>query len=448
MAERFSKIGFVLSIIGAAIGLGNAWKFPYMVGSNGGSAFILIYLFFAFAVGLSIFFAEMAMGKISRLDTVGAFKSLATKGASSWKFAGIIMVTGLFIASFYTLIIGWVLKYVILSFGELPKDMASSETLFVNFTSNGIGEQILYFSIAFFAYFFILTKGVKSGIEHINVYLIPALFILLLLMLGYSFGMEGFDKAAKFLLVPDFSKIDQAAVLNALGLAFFTMCVGIGCILTYSSSLSDDTTLFTSSLYVVFANIIISVIIGLIVFTFTFEFGSEPSKGAGLAFISLPTLFAKLGAIGQILAVAFFAALIFAGITSAISIVEPFVFFLIREYGMSRKKALCIVGAGIFIVGFLCLLSNIENVGDKFMIFGKNFFDFLDFTASNILLPISGIGGAIFVGYFMKRDALYVLFSPYMSDFVFNTWYFLLRYVAPVCVLIIMINELLKVFNG
>ncbi|MBF0924402.1 MAG: sodium-dependent transporter, partial [Campylobacter concisus] len=128
--------------------------------------------------------------------------------------------------------------------------------------------------------------------------------------------------------------------------------------------------------------------------------------------------------------------------------VEPFVFFLIREYGMSRRKALSIVGAGIFIVGFLCLLSNIENVGDKFMLFGKNFFDFLDFTASNILLPISGIGGAIFVGYFMKRDALYVLFSPYMSDFVFNAWYFLLRYVAPVCVLIIMINELLKVFNG
>ena len=350
MAERFSKIGFVLSIIGAAIGLGNAWKFPYMVGSNGGSAFILIYLFFAFAVGLSIFFAEMAMGKISRLDTVGAFKSLATKGANSWKFAGVIMVTGLFIASFYTLIIGWVLKYVILSFGELPKDMASSETLFVNFTSNGINEQILYFSIAFFAYFFILTKGVKSGIERINVYLIPALFILLLLMLGYSFGMEGFDKAAKFLLVPDFSKIDQAAVLNALGLAFFTMCVGIGCILTYSSSLSDDTNLFTSSLYVVFANIIISVIIGLIVFTFTFEFGSEPSKGARLAFISLPTLFAKLGVVGQILAVAFFAALIFAGITSAISIVEPFAFFLIREYGMSRRKALSIVGAGIFIV--------------------------------------------------------------------------------------------------
>ena len=345
--DRFSKVGFVLSIIGAAIGLGNAWKFPYMVGSNGGSAFILIYLFFAFVVGLSIFFAEMAMGKISRLDTVGAFKSLATKGENSWKFAGVVMVTGLFIASFYTLIIGWVLKYVILSLGELPKDMASSEALFVNFTSKGIEEQILYFSIAFFAYFFILTKGIKSGIERINVYLIPALFILLLLMLGYSFGMNGFDEAAQFLLVPDFSMIDQGAILNALGLAFFTMCIGIGCILTYSSSLGNDTNLFTSSLYVVFANIIISVIIGLIVFTFTYEFGSEPSKGAGLAFISLVTLFAKLGLLGNFLAFAFFTSLFFAGITSVISLVEPFIFFLNKSLGFSRNRSIIIVGAGV-----------------------------------------------------------------------------------------------------
>ena len=442
MAERFSKIGFVLSIIGAAIGLGNAWKFPYMVGSNGGSAFILIYLFFAFAVGLSIFFAEMAMGKISRLDTVGAFKSLATKGASSWKFAGVIMVTGLFIASFYTLIIGWVLKYVILSLSELPKDMASSETLFVNFTSNGINEQILYFSIAFFAYFFILTKGVKSGIERINVYLIPALFILLLLMLGYSFGMEGFDKAAKFLLVPDFSKIDQAAVLNALGLAFFTMCVGIGCILTYSSSLSDDTNLFTSSLYVVFANIIISVIIGLIVFTFTFEFGSEPSKGAGLAFISLPTLFAKLGLLGNFLAFTFFISLFFAGITSVISMVEPFIFFLSKSLKFSRNKSILIVACVVYILGILCALSGTSEFKDALTFFGKGFFDLLDYLSSNIMLPLGGILFAIFVGYFMKFELLKELFVPYMGKVIFKIWYFLIRFVAPLLVLVVLIREI------
>ena len=440
--DRFSKVGFVLSIIGAAIGLGNAWKFPYMVGSNGGSAFILIYLFFAFVVGLSIFFAEMAMGKISRLDTVGAFKSLATKGENSWKFAGVVMVTGLFIASFYTLIIGWVLKYVILSLGELPKDMASSEALFVNFTSKGIEEQILYFSIAFFAYFFILTKGIKSGIERINVYLIPALFILLLLMLGYSFGMNGFDGAAKFLLVPDFSKIDQSAILNALGLAFFTMCIGIGCILTYSSSLGNDTNLFTSSLYVVFANIIISVIIGLIVFTFTYEFGSEPSKGAGLAFISLPTLFAKLGLLGNFLAFAFFTSLFFAGITSVISLVEPFIFFLNKSLGFSRNRSIIIVGAVVYVLGILCALSGIGNFKEALTFFGKSFFDLLDYLSSNIMLPLGGIIFAIFVGYFMKFELLKELFLPYMGEIVFKIWYFLIRFVAPVLVFVVLVREI------
>ncbi|WP_149714521.1 sodium-dependent transporter [Campylobacter concisus] len=442
MMDRFSKVGFVLSIIGAAIGLGNAWKFPYMVGSNGGSAFILIYLFFAFVVGLSIFFAEMAMGKISRLDTVGAFKSLATKDENSWKFAGVVMVTGLFIASFYTLIIGWVLKYVILSLGELPKDMASSETLFVNFTSKGIEEQILYFSIAFFAYFFILTKGIKSGIERINVFLIPALFILLLLMLGYSFGMNGFDEAAKFLLVPDFSKIDQGAILNALGLAFFTMCIGIGCILTYSSSLGNDTNLFTSSLYVVFANIIISVIIGLIVFTFTYEFGSEPSKGAGLAFISLPTLFAKLGLLGNFLAFAFFTSLFFAGITSVISLVEPFIFFLNKSLGFSRNRSIIIVGAVVYLLGILCALSGIGDFKESLIFFGKSFFDLLDYLSSNIMLPLGGIIFAIFVGYFMKFELLKELFLPYMGEIVFKIWYFLIRFVAPILVFVVLVREI------
>ncbi|MFC2491210.1 MAG: sodium-dependent transporter, partial [Campylobacter curvus] len=189
-------------------------------------------------------------------------------------------------------------------------------------------------------------------------------------------------------------------------------------------------------------NITLAIMMGLVIFTFIFEFDATPAQGPGLVFISLPTLFAMLGFAGNVLAVAFFVALIFAGITSAISIVEPFVFFLIREYSISRKKALTIVGAGVFVVGLMCVFANIENIGDKILFFGKNFFDFLDFTSSNVLLPISGILEAIFVGYFMKRKALYTLFSPYMSDWVFNVWYFLLRFVAPICVFCVMMNSL------
>ena len=447
--EQFSKIGYVLAVAGSAVGLGNAWKFPYMVGENGGSAFIILYLLITFLVGVPIFMAELSIGKLSESDSVNAFRKLAAKNKNLWQLVGILaMVTAAIISSYYIVIIGWVFKYFVLSFSGLPSDIDSSKVIFNDLLTHGLGEQTLYFVIAFTACFYILSKGVKSGIEKLNVWMMPSLFIMVLIMLIFSMTMDGFSKSAEFLLIPDFSKISFNSLLLALGLAFWTLSLGMAAIITYSASLSDDTNLATSTLSIVFINIALAIMIGLVIFTFIFEFGATPSQGPGLVFISLPTLFAKLGAIGQILAVAFFAALIFAGITSAIAIVEPFAFFLIREYGMSRRKALSIVGAGIFIVGFLCLLSNIENVGDKFMLFGKNFFDFLDFTASNILLPISGIGGAIFVGYFMKRDALYVLFSPYMRDFVFNTWYFLLRYVAPVCVLIIMINELLKVFNG
>ncbi|MBE2984692.1 sodium-dependent transporter [Campylobacter sp. RM9344] len=443
MSEKFSKIGFILSIVGAAIGLGNAWKFPYLVGINGGSAFVLLYLFFAIVVGLSIFFAEMAMGKISLSDTVNAFKKLAPSHSKEWGFAGVIMITGLFVASFYTLIIGWVIRYSVVALSKLPADIETSTNLFGNFISTNAWEQILYFSIAFFAYFFILTKGIKSGIERINLWLIPILFVLLLLMLAYSTSMNGFDKAAEFLLVPDFSKINSDSIFMALGLAFFTMCIGIGAVLTYSSSLDDNTNLFTSSLYVVFLNIITSIIIGLIVFTFVFEFDAQPSQGVGLAFISLPTLFAKLGVLGNVLCFTFFITLVFAGLTSAISMVEPCIFYLNRNFGLSRVRSILIVGSVVYVLGVLCALSNINEVKEILKFFDKSFFDCLDYLSSNIMLPLGGIVISIFVGYFMQVNTLKKLFVPYMGERVFKIWYFLVRYIAPVCVFIVLVKGIL-----
>ncbi|WP_069632008.1 sodium-dependent transporter [Campylobacter pinnipediorum] len=443
MNDKFSKIGFILSIVGAAIGLGNAWKFPYMVGINGGSAFVLIYLIFALIVGLSIFFAEMAMGKISQKDTVNAFKTLAIKGSNIWKFAGIVMITGVLVASFYTLIIGWVIKYVVLSFSNLPSDIEISGKIFNDFVLKNSFEQILYFTIAFIAYFFVLTKGVKAGIEKINLWLIPTIFLLLMLMLGYSFSMDGFSKAAEFLLVPDFSKINSHTIFMALGLAFFTMCVGIGAVLSYSTNLNNKTNLFTSSLYVVVLNVVISIIIGLIVFTFVFEFNSSPADGVGLAFVSLPTLFAKLGFLGNILCFVFFLALVFAGLTSAISMVEPCILFLTQNFNLTRTKAIFVVGSFVYILGVLCALSNIDGVKDDLVFFGKGFFDLLDFISSNIMLPLGGIIFCVFVGYFMKYESLKELFIPYMGKHIFQIWYFLLRFVAPVCVFLVLIGGII-----
>ena len=441
--EQFSKIGYVLAVAGSAVGLGNAWKFPYMVGENGGSAFVLLYLVICFLVGVPIFMAELSIGKLSESDSVNAFRKLADKHKNLWQYVGILaMVTAAIISCYYIVIIGWVIKYFFLSFSSLPSDIESSKAIFNELITKDAGEQTICFIAAFALCFYVLSKGVKSGIEKLNVWMMPSLFIMLLIMLGYSATMDGFVASAKFLLVPDFSKISINSLLLALGLAFWTLSLGMAAIITYSASLSDDTNLSTSTVSVVLINITLAIMMGLVIFTFIFEFDATPAQGPGLVFISLPTLFAKLGFAGNILAVAFFVALIFAGITSAISIVEPFVFFLIREYSISRKKALTIVGAGVFVVGLMCVFANIENIGDKILFFGKNFFDFLDFTSSNVLLPISGILEAIFVGYFMKRKALYTLFSPYMSDWIFNVWYFLLRFVAPICVFCVMMNSL------
>lgn len=442
MSSKFSKTGFILSIVGAAIGLGNAWKFPYLVGSNGGSAFLLLYLVFAIVVGLSIFFAEMAMGKISGCDPVNAFRNLATKNGKIWGYAGVMMITGIFVVSFYTLIIGWVIRYAFASFSQLPLDIQSSELIFSDFVSNGVWVQILCFSLAFFSYFFILSRGVKGGIERINLILMPILFALLMAMLLYSFSMSGFEKAVHFLLIPDFSKITPNTVLVALGLAFFTMCVGIGCIITYSSNLGNDTNLFTSSLYVVFLNIIVSIVIGLIVFTFSFEFNQEPTNGVGLAFISLPTLFAKLGAFGNVFSFVFFISLIFAGLTSAISMVEPLIYFLINEFKISRVKAIFAVGSVVYILGILCTLSNVAEIKENLVFFGKSFFDILDYLSSNIMLPLGGIIIAVFVGFFVDKTRLKELFTPYMGAIIFEIWYFVLKFITPVLVLYVMIKNL------
>lgn len=441
--EYFSKLGYVLAVAGSAVGLGAIWKFPYVVGENGGSAFVLLYVLICGLVAIPVFLAELSIGKLSESDSVNAFRKLAVKNKRLWGWmGGLTMFTAAIISSYYLVIIGWIYKYFVLSFSSLPSNIEDSKSFFTEFLTKDATGQFIFFALAFFTCMLILSRGVKSGIEKISFWMMPALFLMLLFMLFYSFSMDGFSKAASFLLVPDFSKVTLKTFFSALGLAFFTMSLGMAVIITYSASLSSDTNLFKSTISVVAINILVAVIAGLVIFTFVFEFNAKPSQGVGLVFMSLPTLFANLGATGNILAVMFFAALIFAALTSAISIIEPFVFFLIREFGISRIKSLFIVGVGIFILGILCIFANIEGVGDKYMIFGKDFFTFLDFTAEKILLPVGGIGGALFAGYVIKKEALYALFRPYMNDFIFSVWYVLIRYVSPLFVLIIMVNML------
>ncbi|MBT0742214.1 sodium-dependent transporter [Campylobacter lari] len=448
MNEKFSKIGFVLAVAGSAVGLGNAWKFPTLVGQNGGSAFVLLYLLLTLGVGFVIFLAELSIGKLSEKDPVNAYYALAPKNKKAWSIVGFSLIGAILIVSFYSVIIGWIVKYAYFGFFPLPKSIEESGAIFGNLLSNDALSQFICFTFVFIVIFYVVSKGVKSGIEKLNVWMMPSLFILLILMLGYSFSMDGFSKASEFLFVPDFSKLGVGAFLSALGLACFSLSIGVGSIITYSASLPDKTNFITSTINIIIINIIIGIMMGLIVFTFIFEFNGNPAQqGPGLIFVSLMSLFSNIDPIGflplgNVLAVAFFIALFFAGITSAVSMIEPLTFYLINSYNFTRKKALIFIAFIVYFLGSLCILSGIEWSKDSLEFFGKSFFDILDFIASNLMMPLGGLFGAIFVGFVLKKEALQTLFYPYMRGKYFECWYFFVRYISPLAVILIMAKQL------
>ncbi|MBK1991947.1 sodium-dependent transporter [Campylobacter sp. 2018MI35] len=446
MSSKFSKIGFILAVAGSAVGLGNAWKFPTLVGQNGGSAFVLLYLILTLGVGFVIFLAELALGKLSEKDPVNAYRTLAPKYKKEWSFAGFTMIANILIVSFYSVIIGWILKYVFLSIAfELPFDINSAKDQFSELLHKDFLSQFICFTLVFLLIFYIVSKGIKNGIEKLNIWMMPTLFILLIMMLVYTMSKDGFYMAAKFLFIPDFSKISVSAILEALGMAFFSLSLGVGTIVTYSASLPEKTNFITSTLNIIFINILVGILMGLIVFTFIFEFNADPAvSGPGLIFISLSTLFSKLGIIGSIFAVAFFISLIFAGITSAVSMIEPFAFYLINTYEMSRKKALVIIGVVVYILGILCILSYLNFTQGYLSFFGMSFFDILDSLSSKIIMPLGGILVAIFVGFIMKKEGLKILFKPSMRGIYFELWYIFLRFISPLAVIIIMVSTFIR----
>ena len=442
MNDKFSKIGFILAVAGGAVGLGNAWKFPTLVGQNGGSAFVLLYLALTLGVGFSIFLAEMALGRLSGRDLPSAYETLAPRGGRKWRAAGVFIAGGMLVLSFYLVILGWVIRYIFLGFSPLPATAEEAGAVFDNLISHSLATSLGFYALALVLTLSVVARGIKSGIERLNVVMMPLLFVLLLAMLAYACTMQGFGAAAKFLFYPDFGKITVSSVLSALGLALFTLCVGVGCIAAYAASLSEGVRLVRSSVNIVFINIAIGLMMGLIVFTFIFEFRADPAQGAGLVFVSLTTMFAKMGLAGQVLEVAFFVSLFFAGITSAVSMIEPFVFYLIGRFKISRLRAVCISGCAIAVLGACSLLSVHADYASRFRLFGASFFDCLDFVSSNVMLPLGALTSAIFVGFVMDAQRLRGLFGADMGELGFKIWYFSLRFVAPVAIVIIMANLL------
>ena len=436
---RFSRLGFILASTGSAVGLGNIWKFPYITGEYGGGAFVFIYLITVLMIGFSIMMAEMLIGYLGRKDSVTSFEELAPQNKHLWKFAGFQALSGLLIMTFYSVVIGWIFNYIITSITSLPSTVQEAENTFMSMLNTDVWTQLFYHTLAFVGITYVLTKGIKGGIEKLNMFLMPILMIILLGMFAYATTLDSFSQAVSFMFTPDWSKIDSEAFITAIGHAFFTLSLGMGAIMTYSASMEKDSNLVKSAFWIVFLDTAIAIVAGLMLFTFLYQYGSGPAKGPGLVFISLPSAFYEMGIIGNIFAVIFFIALAFAGLTSSVSLVEPMVQYFIDRFNWSRLKASTLMGLFFYLVGIVALLSNIDGFKESLTFGDKNFFDWMDFITAGILLPFGGLLMALFVGYSMEKSRIESVLKPQLGV-VFEVWYFSLRYIVPVAMFIVMLN--------
>jgi len=436
---RFSRMGFILAAAGSAVGLGNIWKFPYIAGEYGGGAFVLVYLLTVLLIGFSIMIAEMLIGYLGRKDTVTSFEELAPTHKNRWKFAGFQSLAGLFIMIFYSVVIGWIFNYIITSITYLPSSVKEAETTFNAMLHSGFKTQLFYHTTAFIWITYVLTKGIKGGIEKMNFILMPALMVILGGMFIYATTLDTFHQAVEFMFYPDWSKINSNAFVIAVGHAFFTLSLGMGAIMTYSASMEKGSNLVKNAFWVVFLDTTIAIVAGLMLFTFLYQYGSGPAKGPGLVFISLPAAFYEMGVLGNIFAVLFFIALAFAGLTSSVSLVEPMVQYFIDRFGWSRLKASISMGLFFWFFGIFAILSNVDGYKEFLTWGGKSFFDWVDYVTAAIMLPLGGLAMAIFVGFVMDKSKVESIMKPQLK-WAFDIWYFSLRYITPVAMFVVILS--------
>jgi NSS family neurotransmitter:Na+ symporter len=435
-----SRLGFIMAAAGSAVGLGNIWKFPYITGVNGGGAFVLVYLVCIALVGLPIMMAELMIGRHTRRDAVGAFIHLQGR-RSLWLSAGWVGIAAAFlILSYYSVVAGWTLDYVFRavrgSFVGLPPEKI--EGLFDGLVGNG-GQQILWHFVFIILCLGIVIGGVQKGIERWSKILMPALFLLLLLLFVNGMLSKGAWAGLSFMFRPDFHKLTPGAVLEALGHAFFTLSLGMAAMITYGSYLNRQEDLLAAGLRVVVLDTLIALMAGLAIFPVVFAVGLEPAAGPGLIFKTIPVVFSRIPG-GYILAILFFLLLAFAALTSAISLLEAQVAYLIDERDWDRGRATTFMAALAFVVGIPTALS--QNVlANWHLIDGRNFFDSVDLVASNYLLPISGLLIAVYVGWFWSGTEEKEELIAGGAGWVYPTWHFLIRYVAPVAVGVILLNR-------
>jgi len=433
-----SKIGFILAAAGSAVGLGNIWKFPYLAGENGGAAFVLVYLVCIVILGMPIMIAEIVIGRHTEKDPVGAFKRI---GGGPWTLVGYLGVaSGFFIMTYYSVVGGWTLGYIVKSVtGSIATIAGSAESdkLFESFISSP-GEMILYHFLFIGTTVFIVILGVTKGIERFSMVLMPVLFIILIVLIVRGLTLPGAADGIRFYLQPDFSKITPKVIIEALGQCFFSLSLGMGAMITYGSYLSREDRILNSSIKIVGLDTLAAFLSGLAIFPAVFAVGMTPAKGPGLTFNILPVVFSRMP-YGSFFAALFFILLFIAALTSAMSLVQVVVAYFTDEKGFSRTKSVLTAGILIFLLGIPAALS-FGAMKDVTIFFGKTYFDFMDILTSIYMLPIGGLLIALCLGYrYGLHRTMHELDADTGSFYLKEIWAFTIKYISPLILMAIIL---------
>lgn len=440
-----SKLGIILATAGSAVGLGNIWRFPYLAGENGGAAFLIIYIGCVIVLGVPCMINEFIIGRHAQSNTARAYRKLSRH--SLWGLVGVLGVfTGFMITGYYAVVSGWCLQYIFASgVGHLQNGTAEYFTqYFTDFEQNPWKPIVWTVAILLLTHS-IVVRGVQGGIEKASKFMMPTLFILLLIVVAAACMLPGAGKGISFMLKPDFSKVTPGTLLDGLGQAFFSLSAGMGCLCTYASYFSKRTDLTRAATQIALIDVMIAVLAGLMIFPAAFSVGVNPGSGPSLVFVTLPNVFQQafgnLPVVAYIVSLVFYALLALAALTSLISLHEVSTAFFHEEFKMSRRKAALIVTASCSVIGAFCSLS----LGslDGLQLFGKSLFSIFDFTTGQILLPLGGFLTCLFVGWYLPQKLVKEEYTNWgtLRSRSYSIYLFVVRFVCPVLILLIFLRQ-------
>ncbi len=444
MAERSNfgtKIGVILATAGSAVGLGNIWRFPYMTGQDGGAAFILLYFGCILILGIPGMIAEFIIGRHGAANAARAYYQL---GGRWWALLGYIgAITSMIILGFYSVIAGWCMQYLVASvFGQIKGDSQAVTVYFQNFSSDPV-RPLIWTVLFIVITHLIVIRGVRGGIEKFSNMLMPALFVLLIVIVTASCMLPGSMKGVDFLFKPDFSKVTQSVFLDSLGQAFFSLSLGTACLCTYASYFSRQTNLLKSAGQIALLDSVVAILAGLMIFPAAFSVGVNPDSGPSLIFITLPNVFqqAFTPALGYVVGILFYALLVLAALTSTISMHEIGTAMFFEELHISRKKGAVIESVCAILIGIVCSLS--MGAADL-SLFGKSFLDSCDYLTSNILLPFGAFMTCIFLGWVVPQKVVKDEFTNWgtVSVAFYRLWLFLIRFISPLCITAVFLHQM------